>query len=185
MIIVQPCNAEETRQVVEFCVQEARESCAVRLAIGPSPRVVPLPEAYQLRFGRGTVITEGASGVLFAYGPVMLHEALVAAERLEAQGFDLRVINMPWLNRVDPAWLVEAVSAYPAIHVLEDHSPVAGLGDAILNTLVNAGALEGRPLRKFAVEGYPACGTPSEALQFHGLDGVSLATRIVRGRDAD
>jgi len=183
LIIVQPCNAEETRQAVEFCVQDAEESCAIRLAIGPSPRLIALPSGYRLRPGRGIPITEGADGVLFAYGPVMLHEALVAGEHLKQRGFDLCVVNMPWLNRLDTDWLVEAVSPYPAIYVVEDHAPVAGLGDCILNTLMRAGALQGRPVVKFAVEGYPACGTPTEALKFHGLDGGSLASRIVRHRD--
>jgi transketolase len=183
MIIVQPCNAEETRQIVEFCVQDAAESCAIRLAIGPSPRVIPLPAGYRLRVGRGVAITEGTDGVLFAYGPVMLHEALVAAGHLKERGFDLRVINLPWLNRVDAEWLVDAVSAYPAIYVLDYHSPVGGLGDCILNTLMNARALQGRPVVKFAVEGYPACGTPTEALEFHGLDGASLTLRILRAQD--
>jgi transketolase len=30
----------------------------------------------------------------------------------------------------------------------------------------------------FGVEGWPACGTPAEALRAHGLDGASLARRI-------
>jgi hypothetical protein len=30
----------------------------------------------------------------------------------------------------------------------------------------------------FGVEGWPACGTPDEALRFHALDGASLAARI-------
>jgi transketolase len=56
--------------------------------------------------------------------------------------------------------------------VLEDHAPVGGLGDALRR------ALGGRPVTVFGVEGWPACGTPSEALRFHGLDGASLAERI-------
>jgi transketolase len=30
----------------------------------------------------------------------------------------------------------------------------------------------------FGVEGWPACGTPAEALRFHALDGASLAERM-------
>jgi hypothetical protein len=33
-------------------------------------------------------------------------------------------------------------------------------------------------LTVFGVEGWPACGTPLEALRYHGLDGSSLADRI-------
>jgi transketolase len=38
--------------------------------------------------------------------------------------------------------------------------------------------LDGRALSVLGVEGWPACGTPEEALRFHGLDGASLADRI-------
>ena len=55
---------------------------------------------------------------------------------------------------------------------------VEGLGDAMLNELNVGGLLSRRWFKKFAVEGYPACGTPQEALQHHGLDGASLAMRI-------
>jgi transketolase len=86
---------------------------------------------------------------------------------------------MPWLNRPDAEWLAEIVSGCAAIYVIEDHCPVGGLGDRILATLMRARALAGREVVKFAVEGYPACGTPPEALRFHGLDGYSLASRIL------
>jgi transketolase len=38
--------------------------------------------------------------------------------------------------------------------------------------------LDGRAIAVFGVDGWPACGTPEEALRFHGLDGASLADRI-------
>jgi len=56
--------------------------------------------------------------------------------------------------------------------VLDDHAPVGGLGDSLRR------ASGSRPLNVFGVEGWPACGTPTEALRYHGLDGASLADRI-------
>jgi transketolase len=79
---------------------------------------------------------------------------------------------MPWLNRVDGDWLAELVEPFEEIFVVEDHAPVGALGDSLRRTL------DGRGLTVFAVEGWPACGTPAEALRFHGLDGSSLADRI-------
>jgi transketolase len=107
--------------------------------------------------------------VLFAYGPVMLHEALTAAEALDSS---IQVVNMPWLNHVDSSWLAELVEPFEEIFVVEDHAPVGALGDSLRRSL------GGRSLRVFGVEGWPACGTPAEALRFHGLDGSSLADRI-------
>jgi transketolase len=96
----------------------------------------------------------------------MLHEALAAAEILQGRGLALAVMNMPWLNRVEPA----ALGRYERVLVLEDHSPVGGLGDALRRA--------GFAVDVFGVEGWPACGTPAEALRAHALDGASLADRI-------
>ncbi len=170
LTIVQPANAEETKALVAWAVQEADESVAIRLAIGPSPRRLALPSSFP-GVGRGTVLHEGSDAVLLAYGPVMLNEALVAAETLRARGVRLQVAAMPWLNRFDRDWLAEAVSPFGDVFVLEDHAPVGALGDALRREL------EG-PVTVFGVEGWPACGTPPEALRFHGLDGASLADRI-------
>lgn len=179
MIILQPCNPTETQQAVEYAVDTARDNVALRLVIGPSPRNIYLSEDYTLTFGQGISLTEGNDALLFAYGPVMLHEALLASETLKEQGFALKVVNMPWLNRLDIQWIRATVMPYHHLFVLEDHAPIGGLGDTLLNAVATDGLLEGRQLIKFAVEGYPAYGTPAEALQFHRLDGASLAERIL------
>jgi transketolase len=171
--IVQPTNAEETKALLRWAVEDAEESVAVRLAIGPSPRRVGLDGTPVL--GRGTTLREGDGPTLLAYGPVMVHEALVAAETLAPRGVQLRVVAMPWLNRFDAEWLAEEVGSLEEIFVLEDHAPVGGLADALRRALDT-------PTRvtAFGVEGWPACGTPPEALRAHELDGVSLAVRIER-----
>jgi transketolase len=178
--IVQPCNAVETRMAVEYIVNESSENCVLRLNIGPSPRVIQLPPEYRFSFGRGVTLVEGTDAVLFAYGPVMLNEALVAAELLRDKGFQLKVVNMPWLNRFDTEWLTDVVGNCCAIYVLEDHEPVGGLGDSILSTMKRNRILETTPFQVFGVEGFPACGTPAEALGAHGLNGAALAERILQ-----
>jgi len=171
LVVIQPANSQETRALLRWAVAEAEENVAVRLAIGPSPGTIELPSV-EASPGRGTVLREGTDALLFAYGPVMLHEALSAAEALELRGTGVQVVNMPWLNRVDSAWLAELVQPFGEIFVVEDHSPVGALGDTLRREL------EGRDLTVFGVDGWPACGTPLEALRFHGLDGSSLADRI-------
>jgi transketolase len=84
----------------------------------------------------------------------------------------VQVVDMPWLNRIDGEWLAELAAPFGEIFVVEDHAPVGALGDAVRRVL------EGRTVHVFGVEGWPACGTPTEALRFHRLDGRSLAGRI-------
>ena len=168
LAIVQPGSSEEARALLRWAVEEADGDVAIRLAIGPSPRRIELPA--DVEPGRGRLLRDGGDAVLIAYGPVMLHEALTASELLAERGIGLAVANMPWLNRFDAEWL-EALAVHEELFVLEDHSPVGGLGDALRREL-------GRELTVFGVEGWPACGTPPEALREHGLDGASLAQRI-------
>jgi transketolase len=178
-VVIEPCNAGETRQALEWCVNTATHSCMLRLVIAPSPRSIPLAENYRLRYGRGCVLSEGKDALLFSYGPVMLNEALTAAEVLRDHGFYLKVVNLPWLNRIDGQWLEETVGACSALFVLDDHSSCGGLGDALLNAVMASGSLRGKRLVKFAVEEYPACGTPREVLGYHDLSGERLVTRIL------
>jgi transketolase len=170
--IVHPGSAEETAALVRWAVEDAEETVAVRLAIGPSQRRIELPGRVT-GIGRGTVLRDGTDAVLVSYGPVMLHEALVAAEALSGRSeLSLRVVAMPWLNRFDRNWLATEVGSFDPVFVLEDHAPTGGLGDRLRD------ALPGRVVVAFGVEGMPACGTPEEALGVHALDGASVAARI-------
>jgi transketolase len=183
--ILQPCNAEETKAVVNYCINDAEENCVIRLVIGPSPERIQLPDDYRLIVGEGTPLTEGSDAILFGYGPVLLHEALVAAGILKKRGFGLRVVNMPWLNHIHLEWLARIVKEHNRIFVLEDHSVIAGLGDRLLEALVASGSLDGKEFTKLGLYDYPECGTPLEVLEYHALDGKSLASRVSGAADIE
>jgi len=183
--IIQPCNSVETRKAVEYCINEAKENCVIRLVIGPSPEVIQLPENYEFTAGIGTELTNGSNAILFAYGPVMLHEALTASILLKKIGFGLKVINMPWLNKIDLDWILSITKEFKKIFVLEDHSVIGGLGDRILDALAGVHHSSGKEFQKIGLDDYPECGTPLVVLEYHGLDGKSLAKRISGFEDID
>jgi len=108
----------------------------------------------------------------------MMNEALTAAEILKEKGVSLKVVNLPWLNEIDLGWLEETCVDGKFIFALDNHSGYGGLGDSLLNALMSSPKLGDLHLTKFAVDEYPACGTPQEALAYHKLDGSSLAERI-------
>lgn len=177
-IAVEPCNSLEAKLLLNWCVNDAKESCMLRLSIFPSPMPIVLPSDYELIFGKGTVLRDGRDGILFAYGPVMLHEALKASEILKKEGVSLKVVNMPWLNRVDKDWFEDVAGGCSFIFVMDNHSAVGGLGDCFLNTLISSRILRNKEFHKFAIEGYPECGQPSEVLHFHGMDAEGIVRRV-------
>jgi len=176
--IIQPCNGEEAKRATEYCINEANENCVLRLVIGPSPEKIHLPKNYEFKVGVGAELTKGKDSILFSYGPVMLHEALVAYDYLKKIRFNLKVVNMPWLNKIDRAWISKVVADQKKIYVLEDHSAIGGLGDRLLNVLTEIGEIANKEFTNFGLREYPECGTPLEVLEFHKLDGKSLAHRI-------
>ena len=176
--IIEPCNALETEQALRWCVEQAEQNCMIRLVISPSPRTIELPDNYRFTFGRGSVIKDGKDAILFAYGPVMMNEALTAAEILKEQGVSLKVVNLPWLNEVDLGWLADICTDSKFLFALDNHSGYGGVGDLLLNALMASPELNSRFLTKFAIDTIPACGTPEEALAYHKVDGRSLAERI-------
>lgn len=177
-VIIEPCNGPETKHAIEWCVNEAKDNCMMRLAISPSPRNISLPVNYHFEPGKGTVLAEGTDAIIFAYGPVMLNETLNAAELLQKDGYLLKVVNMPWLNRMDVKWLEKTVGDISSIFVVDNHFPYGALGDCMLNVIISSEKLKEKKFEKVAVMDYPACGTPQEVLKFHGLDGESLAAKI-------
>jgi transketolase len=179
LVMLQPCNVLEAREALRYCVKESIENCVLRLNIGPSPRELVLPSDYQLKLGCGLSLRGGSDAVLLAYGPVMLNEALLAAELADTAGFSLEVINMPWLNRFDSDWLSMMLKKHHHMYVLEDHLLIGGMGERLLRFLVGQGLLGGCNFRQFGLTQLPVCGTPWEVLRHHGLDGDSLAREIL------
>ena len=79
--------------------------------------------------------------------------------------------------------LADTMGECETIFALDNHSKYGGLGDLLLNALMLSDNLRDKKLFKFAVEEYPACGTPQEALRHHKLDGKSLGSRVLKVQD--
>jgi transketolase len=179
LVLVQPCNENEVGMAVDYCLNQTGNSTYLRLVSIPCQVPFSLPAGYQLEEGKGAVVREGENAVIFAYGPVMLGEAYKAAELLQEQsGFSLKVVNLPWLNRLDSEWLATALAGVKNVYTLDDHYLVGGQGDMLLSKMTETGLAKDRQCRKFGVADIPLCGLADEVLRAHGLDAASLAKVI-------
>ena len=178
MTVFQPCSADEARLATRHAVLEATGNFALRLNIGPSPREIALPADYKLKPGCGTILREGKTAALIAYGPVMLHEALNCAEMASSSGLELAVINQPWLNVFDLDWVMSVLEQYHTLYLIDDHLLTGGMGERFLAFAAENDLLQGSRLRRIGLDRLPACGTPYEVLREHRMDGASLLQRI-------
>ena len=177
--ILHPATRRECYEATCWAVERATTNVMLRLAIGKPPEPLELPADYKLAEGLGIALHDGRDVAIFAYGPVMLPEALKAAERLARQAISAKVVNMPWMNSVEVDWLVAEIDGIEAVYVVEDHGSRGGLGEFLLAGLAHHDALGTRRFRILGVDGIPHWGTPQEALRAHRLDGGSIAARIL------
>ena len=105
---------------------------------------------------------------------ITLHEAMKAADLLDADGIGARVLDLYSVKPVDTAGLQAACEATGGrILTVEDHWPEGGIGEAVLSALAEAG--ERPQIRMLAVRDMPTSGKPEELLAAAGIDAESIA----------
>jgi transketolase len=140
--MLEPLSAAEVRTAVEFSLG-AEQSVYLRLVSAPVPGEVAQLPAGPLVVDHGRLIREGGPAVAIGAGPVVLAELLRAAGLLHADGVDLTIINLPWLNRVDSAWLASLAASAEHLFVVENHYTRGGQADMLGRAVAE---LDGRPV---------------------------------------
>jgi transketolase len=177
LVLLEPANAAEVGHAVEFCVG-ADVSVYLRLVSTVCPAEATGLPTGPLRLGQGRVVRPGGRTVAVGAGPVVLTELLRAAETLRADGIELTVVNLPWLNRVDPGWLAGLAGAADHLVVVENHYTRGGQADLVARALLELPSSRPPAFRGVGLTEVPRCGTEEEALEAHGLSAARLADTI-------
>lgn len=173
--LLEPATPGQLRAAVAWAVDEAPGSVYLRLVSVPCPSV-ELPDAPLVR-GRGRLVRDGDDSVIVAAGPLLLVEALRAAEMLDAEGIGCAVLSLPWLRAVDGAWLGELLGDRPVL-CLDNHHVAGGQGSAVLGALAASAPAAAARTAVHGVLGVPRCGTNAEALRAHALDAEGIAAEV-------
>lgn len=154
MVLVSVANEIELQLALEFALNENKPVC-IRY---PKDFVVSnelldssCSQAFEL--GKSVSVKERPDSVLavVSYGNV-LHEAILAAERLEQEGIAIDVINGRFAAPIDEK-IISLLGQGKGLITIEDHSIACGFGSAVLEAA--AGAFpEGIP-KPIAVLGMP------------------------------
>ena len=185
LLMAEPSVEDEVRALLEYLVEVAPESSYLRLVSVKWPVPFGYPTGQRVQPGRGWVVRDGRDLVVFGYGPWLLSNAWHAVEELqESFGITTRLINLPWLNRVDPVWLEETIGERRAILLLDNHYVRGGQGDMLAAAVAELGLDPVASVARLGVTELPECGTNDEVLAHHGLDVASLveAFRAAAGR---
>jgi 1-deoxy-D-xylulose-5-phosphate synthase len=163
-----------------------RELLREAISISDGPTVIRYPKATLgpdipavSRIGQCDVLRDdpAAIGLIVAVG-ALASPCLIAAQELAAHNVPVTVINPRWIAPVDPALLALA-GAHRLVLTVEDTSTTGALGSRIAQALAAAGSDTCAATFALPPRFLPHA-TRDQTLQAHGLDGIGIATAVLK-----
>ncbi|MFG3659382.1 transketolase [Streptomyces sp. NPDC047706] len=172
--VLYPCDANQTARLVAAMadldgIRYLRTSRGKNKVIYGADEDFPVGGSKVLRSSATDRLTLVAAGVT-------VPEALAAADALDGQGIQVRVIDLYSVKPVDRLTLRQAAEDTGCLVTVEDHREEGGLGDAVLDAF-----LDGRPtprLVRLAVRTMPGSAAPDQQLHAAGIDADSIAAAV-------
>ena len=134
MKMIVPCDYWETRKATVALADDPHPNY-IRFGREPVP-VVTGPDT-PFAIGKANLLRDGHDLAILACG-VMVYEALVAAQELEARGISARVLNVHTLKPLDHEAIARAARECGAIVTAEEHQVHGGLGGAVAEAVVQS-----------------------------------------------
>ena len=170
-----PADENECRSLLTVAYAQDH-AVAVRYPRGTGPGVPVATDLADLDvvradIGRAQVRREGKGLLILAFGTV-LHEALEAAERLDAS-----VLNMRWVKPLDTALLAQWVATHARIVTVEEGAVQGGAGSAVMQWL-HAQRCTREVLALGLPDAFTEQGDPARLQAHYGLDAEGLERAI-------
>ncbi len=131
MTVINPSDGVSAGKLLEQAI--AMEGpCYIRLGRAAVP--ICYDESDDIVLGKGNCLREGKDATIVATG-IMVNEAVLAAEELEKEGIDARIIDIHTIKPIDKEILIKAAKETGKIVTAEEHSVIGGLGSAVAETI--------------------------------------------------
>ncbi|MEV0524296.1 transketolase [Streptomyces sp. NPDC050439] len=169
--VLYPCDAHQTGKLVAQ-MADLDGVRYLRTSRGDAPVIYGPGEEFPVG-GSKTLRSSGNDRLTLVAAGVTVHEALTAAEYLDREGIQVRVIDLYSVKPVDRATLHEAAERTGCLLTVEDHRPEGGIGDAVVEAFGDGGPVP--RLVRLAVNTMPGSASPEEQLHHAGIDAESIA----------
>ena len=130
---------------------------------------------YKFEIGKGVVLKEGTDLTLIATG-LEVAESLAAAEKLEAEGISVEVINMHTIKPLDVGLVVRSAAKTGKVVTVEEHSIIGGLGSAVAEVI--AEKQPAKLLRIGVEDRFGESGPALKLLEKYELDAAGIYKKV-------
>lgn len=171
MTVVNPCDDVSARKLLTQVI-ETQGPAYVRLGRAAVP--VFYDEDVKLEIGKGHKLKDGKDITIIATG-IMVNEAMKAAEILEKDGLDVRVIDIHTIKPIDKDIVIEAANETRGIITAEEHSVIGGLGSAVAE--VTSMYAPCKVIRVGQMDTFGESGKPAELMAKYGMDADEIVKK--------
>ncbi len=173
MTIINPSDDVEARAAVK-AAYEMEGPVYLRFGRLAVP-VINDREDYKFEIGKGVVLKEGTDLTIIATG-LEVAESLAAAEKLEADGISVEVINMHTIKPLDVDLVVRSAAKTGKVVTVEEHSIIGGLGSAVAEVL--AEKQPAKLLRIGVEDRFGESGPALKLLEKYELDAAGIYKKV-------
>ena len=175
LTVVCAADANELRAILRHSI-DWPGAMYIRLGRGRDPEVYAEPPP-DFRIGRSIRLRDGDDLTVISTGSEV-RACLDAAERLAAQGYSVRVVDMHTIKPIDTVEILAAAGETGGILTVEEHNRTGGLGSAVAETLADAGAAA--PLLRHGVpDVHVVLGPPAGLYAHYQLDADGVASKAL------
>ncbi len=173
MTIINPSDDVEARAAVK-AAYEMEGPVYLRFGRLAVP-VINDRDDYKFEIGKGVVLKEGTDLTIIATG-LEVAESLAAAEKLEADGISVEVINMHTIKPLDVDLVVRSAAKTGKVVTVEEHSIIGGLGSAVAEVL--AEKQPAKLLRIGVEDRFGESGPALKLLEKYELDAAGIYKKV-------
>jgi transketolase len=178
MIVISPCDAIEAKKATVAAAKIIGPTY-IRLAREKTAIITTEDTAFEI--GKAQIFYEGkekAKVGLVATG-ALVHNAVVAARHLEAEGLGAKVLNVSTIKPLDHDAVISLARETGAIVTVEEHQIAAGMGSAVSECLATHYPV---PIAFVGVhDKFGQSGEPKELIEYYGMgvDSIVNAARQI------
>ncbi len=177
LIVMAPGDAHDLSAMLAFSLRQ-KGPCSLRY---PKANAVTIAgERSNIELGQAEVLRWGRDVVLLSCG-TLLNDALQAADVLQAEGWDVGVVNARFAKPIDRQVVERALREAQFVVTIEEGCLAGGFGSAVLEAASELGLDSSRVQRLGIPDRYIEHGERSELLADLGLDtsGIVRACRDI------
>jgi transketolase len=181
--VIAPGDPAETRAAV-MAIVNTPGPCYLRLGKAGEPVVHDRPPEFSE--GKAILMRNGNRAALLSTG-AMLKAAVTAIDLCAEQGREIALYSFPWIKPLDEELIQSLAASVPLLITLEEGRSAGGFGGAVAEIVAALPAARARVLRLgfddewIATTLLSRVHTQDSARAALGLDGASLAQRLVQG----